>query len=96
MRGFIVASKNKADGDEVSSLGIALSNILDDLPSEVRYMSDLSEGELKGIITQLNTEQVKIHLFKFVHDLHMVFGNSESRITDMSIGNGTLSNEFYH
>lgn len=49
MRGFIVASKNKGDGDEVSSLGIALSKILDDLP-EVRFMSDLSQGELKGVL----------------------------------------------
>ena len=94
MRGFIVTSKNKSEGDEISNLGITLSNILKDLPS-VRFMSDLSDGELKDVLTQLNTEMVKIHLFKFVHDLHMVFGNID-RITDLSIGNGTLSNDFYN
>ena len=43
----------------------------------------------------MSTEEVKVHLFKFVHDLHMVFGNHESRVPDMSIGNGSLSNVFY-
>ena len=50
MRGLIVASKNKGDGDEVSSLGITMSKILDDLPA-VRFMSDLSQSELKGIFS---------------------------------------------
>lgn len=52
MRGFIVASRNKDEGDEldVGTLGIALSKILDDLP-EVRFMSDLSRAELKRILS---------------------------------------------
>ena len=94
MRGFIVASRNKGEGDEISTLGIALSKVLDDLP-DVRFMSDLDQTQLKAILAQLTTDEAKVHLFKFVHDLYMVFGNSESRITDMSIGNGTLSHEFY-
>ena len=40
-------------------------------------MKDLSIDDIKLLLKFLTEDQVKIYLFKFLHDLHMFFGNQE-------------------
>lgn len=79
-----------------------------------RFISDLSVDQLKHILASLNQEDVKVHLFKFLHDVQKIYRpqrktndqvdlqeqiiNSEfaeAEIGHESIGNGTLSSDFF-
>ena len=85
MRGFMVLSKNQnvkdmqqlisKEENKTKTVGISFSDILPEDMPRVRLMSDLSNDQLQKIIQLLNDDSIKIHLFKFLHDLHMVFGN---------------------
>ena len=59
---------------EGKQLGISLKDILPDSVPVTGFMSQLSLTELNDLIKVLNDKDVRIHLFKFVHDLHMFFG----------------------
>jgi hypothetical protein len=41
-------------------------------------MSELTKEQLGDLISILNTTDVKMHIFKFVNDLYMVFGNEKN------------------
>ena len=87
MRGFIVLSKKN---DQSSSL---IQKLPQNTP-KVRFMSDLTMTQTREMIRILNSEAVKIYIFKFLHDLHSVFG-SKQKVSSFDLGNGYLSAEFF-
>mmetsp|Transcript_9167 Transcript_9167/g.13921 ORF Transcript_9167/g.13921 Transcript_9167/m.13921 type:complete len:163 (+) Transcript_9167:757-1245(+) len=82
LRGFIVASKNwrveaAAYEDDEYEMGIDLSQILPEDSPKVKFTQDLSSDQLKYILSILNQSEVRTQIFKFVHDLYMVYGVAE-------------------
>ena len=51
-------------------------------------MKDLTFENLNILLQHINQDDVKIHLFKFLHDLKMLFGNEEcSNFSDFKNSN---------
>ena len=75
MRGFIVVSRYKCKDEAENSdfLDNIKGHLHQDIPT-VKNTGELSLNEVKNILTTFNSMDVKIHLFKFLSDLHMTFG----------------------
>ena len=88
MRGFIVASKklnninlelaennHNENGEKI--LGVSIQKLLPEDSPKVSKMKDLAINDIKILLSYLNDDTVKVQLFKFLHDLHMFFGNQD-------------------
>lgn len=66
---------------------------------KVRFMSNLNIKQLQKMIRILNQEECKIYIFKFLHDLSMIYGSGQDpdACKDVSCdGHGQyLSNDFF-
>lgn len=91
MRGFLVLSKKS----------LSSANLINRLPPQtpkVRFMSDLSLEQTRELIKILNTDEIKIYIFKFLHDLYSMFGGQQKApeaVGQQYLGNGYLSAEFF-
>ena len=67
---------------------------------KVRFMSDLSIPQLSQILNILNGDDCKIHIFKFLNDLSMIYGigqdSSASTSTACEVHGQYLSDDFFN
>jgi hypothetical protein len=100
MRGFIMVSK-KQNLDELENKEQSLMDIINnsDTP-KVRFMSDLSIPQLSQILNILNGDDCKIHIFKFLNDLSMIYGIGQdytaSKSTACEVHGQYLSDDFFN
>ena len=94
----MVSKKNTLS--EIQNREGSLLDIIDnsDTP-KVRFMSDMTIPQLNKILNILNQEDCKIHIFKFLNDLTMIYGiGQDISATSSSTGEvhgQYLSDEFY-
>ena len=68
---------------EQPQLGIDLNSLLPPVLPNVPLMSSLTQSQLITLLHELNKEDVKIHLFKFMHDMQMCYDNTSSGLDDL-------------
>lgn len=87
MRGFLVVSKKtdvnfdsiyqELDEFRSKKIGIYLNQLVSQEVQYIDTMGHISEADMAKFIAELSNPEVQIHLFKFIHDLFMVFGNEK-------------------
>ena len=55
-------------------MGVVLKDIIPPDMPQPGHMLDLSNDHLKSMISKLNKDTVRIHIFKYLSDLHMFEG----------------------
>ena len=91
----------KQNLDELENREQSLMDIINnsDTPKE-RFMSDLSIPQLSQILNILNEDDCKIHIFKFLNDLSMIYGigqdSSASMSTACEVHGQYLSDDFFN
>lgn len=86
--------------DELEDKDQSLIEIINnsDAP-KVRFMSDLTIPQLSQILNILNQDDCKIHIFKFLNDLSMIYGigydSSASTNSSCEVHGQYLSDEFF-
>jgi len=79
MRGFIVLRKKTSE----RKCAISLKEILPRHYPENLCFKEITNEQLISIIEILNSDEVKVHLFKFLHSLHMVFGGGKAKCNNI-------------
>ena len=64
-------------------IGIRLNNHLTHATQKIDTQKELTDEQIGQILSEFNSENVKPHLFKFIHDLFMVFPNENKEIFDL-------------
>ena len=75
MRGIIVLSKKdtltfgERDLFGQPKFGISINEIMPSSAPKVKTITDLTTDQLHSLLATLNSDSIKVHLFKFLHDL---------------------------
>ena len=63
---------------------MSLNDVLSEERPELKLMSEMTKLQLSELLKNLNTDEAKIHIFKFIHDLYMIFGKEKCGFNDIS------------
>ena len=84
-RGLIVVSKHQSydeflsfDTTKEKTIGIALNDHLTGGTQLINTLLPVSNKQMAQILLEFNSDAVKPYLFKFIHDLFMVFTNEKN------------------